>query len=266
MIEKANQSNSAVAREEKVLFKGPSGNLEGLTFGLTSTVIPPLIGVICHPHPLYQGTMNNKVVTTIAKAWQELGLPTVRFNFRGVGASEGSYGNGVGEIEDLQAVLAELQQQYPQVNFWLAGFSFGSFIALSVATQQRFPKRFPIQALLTVAPPVHHFDFLNLQIPPCPWLIIQGLLDTVVPADKVLSWVEEIKKTEKTVRSRTNANEMNGSAQGPTPTLTVNLNSNKDQCGIELVTMPTAEHFFHGQLVELKSIIQNKMQLLIQKA
>src|SRR5436189_4416294 len=94
-----------------------------------------MIGVVCHPHPLYQGTMHNKVVTTIAKAWQEMGMSTLRFNFRGVGLSEGEYGHGEGEQEDLKAVLNWILEQFPNAKICLGGFSFGAFIAAKVAAE-----------------------------------------------------------------------------------------------------------------------------------
>jgi alpha/beta superfamily hydrolase len=221
---------SVPTREEKTSFMGPEGSLEGfIRLGETN---PNIIGVICHPHPAHQGSMNNKVVTTIAKAWQELGISTVRFNFRGVGESQGISGEGPGEIEDLKAVLTQLQQRYPDAHFWLGGFSFGSLIALSVTVQNRFP----IKALLNIAPPVHYFDIKQLQeLPHCPWLIIQGSLDTIVPVNEVLLWVEGLQKKQ----------------------------SQQSQNTIELEIMPNAEHFFDGQLIELKAIIVEKMKAWI---
>src|SRR6185437_198476 len=90
-----------------------------------------IVGIICHPHPLHQGTMHNKVVTTIVRAWQKMGLATIRFNFRGVGQSEGTYGDEVGEVEDLKAVIHWLrrQQRGKELKLWLGGFSFGALIS-----------------------------------------------------------------------------------------------------------------------------------------
>lgn len=246
-------NSSAYAKEQKIYFKGPVGRLEGYLYNSKHN----LIGVICHPHPLHQGTMNNKVVTTIAKAWQELGLSTVRFNFRGVGESEGTYGHGTGEIEDLLAVLKELQEKFPNAHFWLAGFSFGSFISLSVAAKnsqngkihqndQDQQNHFPINALLTVAPPVHHFDFLKLEtLPSCPWLIIQGLLDSIVPVKDVLEWA-------KTMQEKAELIEQDNQET---------VDKQKDKW-IKLITLSNAEHFFHGQLIELKNTIVENMKLL----
>jgi len=228
--------------EKKFFIQGPDGRIEALVSGIdlidsintlstfsplikeTETKTPKIIGVVCHPHPLYQGSMHNKVVTTICKAWQGLDLATVRFNFRGVGESEGHYGDGLGERLDLEAVLHFLQTNFPQSQFWLAGFSFGSYIALQVAAE---PKSFPIQTLLTVAPPVHHFEFKTITLPNCPWVIIQGDQDSIVPYEKVFHWAS-------------------------------NLQEQKSD--LEFISMIGAEHFFHGQLIELKTIIQDSFR------
>ena len=115
--------------EERIYIAGPEGKLEANVSGLGSPLQVFNIGIICHPHPLHQGTMHNKVVTTVTRTWQKLGLATVRFNFRGVGESEGHYGEGKGEIEDLKAVIVFAQQRHPEAKIWLAGFSFGAVIS-----------------------------------------------------------------------------------------------------------------------------------------
>lgn len=248
------QSIKSISGEEKIFIKGPSGQLEALVFGmpnLKAQIIPnsehtnsddskqsvpdlsklypeiKTIGVVCHPHPLFQGTMTNKVVTTICKAWQSLGLPTVRFNFRGVGESEGSYGEGVGEQLDLEAILAFFYAIFPNVQFWLAGFSFGSYIALQVASN---PNPFMVKALLSVAPPVQHFAFDRTGLPTCPWVIIQGTEDSLVPYEKVHQWI-------------------------------IPLILEKPD--IQFITMGGAEHFFHGRLIELNTIIHDNFSRLI---
>ncbi len=250
--------------EEKSFFiKGPSGNLEVKSLGLGEKTIT---GIICHPHPLYQGTMDNKVVTTILRAWKELGIATIRFNFRGVGKSEGHYGEGKGEVEDLKAVIDWVQNSQNSQNnrsfkLWLGGFSFGAAIAATVAGQlskksQVFqePKKSEgsqeseeskgpqvtdvsqafqvssesiVSALLTVAPPVNHFEFEKINIPYCPWLMIHGEKDEVVPYDNVIFFVEQLKKKKK---------------------------------DFQFIEIKNATHFFHGQLVELKSQIINSMK------
>jgi uncharacterized protein len=138
--------------------------------------------VVCHPHPLYGGTMDNKVVTTVARALQEIGIPTVRFNFRGVGASAGAYDEGRGETADADAAASWGAQRWPGRQLVIAGFSFGAYIALRLA-QQRSADR-----LITIAPPVDLFDFSSISAPACPWLVVQGDADDVVDPKKVLAW------------------------------------------------------------------------------
>jgi alpha/beta superfamily hydrolase len=147
---------------------------------------PPAPGdryaIVCHPHPLYGGTMHNKVVSTVARTLQAAGIATCRFNFRGVGASAGVYDDGRGETEDAAAVLAYGQRRWPQRRPIIAGFSFGAYVALRLAgiTQP--------QALITVAPAVGRFDFESLPRPICPWLIVQGSADDVVDPQAVVAF------------------------------------------------------------------------------
>jgi alpha/beta superfamily hydrolase len=141
------------------------------------------VAVICHPHPLHGGSMHNKVVTMIARALRELGLATVVFNFRGVGASAGEYDDGHGETEDLVAVATWAQQARPDSALWLAGFSFGSYVAARAAA------RLPVRQMISVAPPVSRWDFAGLASPLCPWLVIQGETDEIVDPQAVYAWV-----------------------------------------------------------------------------
>ncbi len=143
--------------------------------------------VICHPHPLYGGTMQNKVVHTLAKSFAANNQTAVRFNFRGVGVSEGSYDEGNGESDDVIAVADWVTGQQQDLPVILAGFSFGSYVALQAAA------KIQPAALITVAPPVRMFDFDNLQSVSCPWLLIQGDEDEVVDIDSVINWVATMK-------------------------------------------------------------------------
>ena len=129
---------------------GPMGRLEALLEEPESATTEAF-AIVCHPHPLHQGTMNNKVVHTVARAVNLTGRPALRFNFRGVGKSAGRYDNGDGETEDLLAVVDWGKQRWPGARLWLAGFSFGSHVALR-ATQIVEPDR-----LILVAPPVTRF-------------------------------------------------------------------------------------------------------------
>ncbi len=143
---------------------------------------PAAVAVICHPHPLHGGSLNNKVVHQLAKTFTDLGAVSTRFNFRGVGDSEGEYDEGRGELQDLLAVVAWAQAHWPGLPLWLGGFSFGGFVALQGA-QQLAPQR-----LVTVAPAVNYFSGNALDLPGVPWLLIQGDADDVVPAALVTGW------------------------------------------------------------------------------
>lgn len=195
---------------EPVWIPGPAGLLQGIT------ACPPegrpmhAIGILCHPHPRHGGTMHNKVVDTLSRTLNEAGIGTLRFNFRGVESSEGEYAEGVGEADDLRAVLKWAQKQRPGHALWLAGFSFGAYVALQTA------REFPLSGLITVAPPVNFFDFGLLKPPGCPWLLVQGEADEIVPSVDVFTWAQ---------------------AQHPTP---------------QINRLPDVGHFFHGRLNQLR--------------
>lgn len=169
---------------ENFLIPGPQGGLEALLAQPDDFQQGNPIAVICHPHPLYGGTMANKVVHIIADAFNRLGVATVRFNFRGVGHSAGRYDNGNGEIDDLAAVVNWFKERYSGSPLWLAGFSFGSFVAFS-GHQQVDAER-----LLLVAPPVGRFPFDPGQCVNIPWMVIQGGKDDVVSPQDVSVWVQ----------------------------------------------------------------------------
>ena len=160
---------------------GPAGQLESLG-RCPQTDSQRTLAIICHPHPLYGGSMQNKVVHTLDKTFNKMGLLTLRFNFRGVGKSTGEYSQGIGELEDLYAIVDWYQQRLPDHRLWLSGFSFGAYIALKAA-QVLNPAR-----LITVAPPVNIFDFSSLKAPDSPWLLVQGDADEIVDAQLVQQW------------------------------------------------------------------------------
>jgi alpha/beta superfamily hydrolase len=164
-----------------VRIAGPAGAIEAL---LEDPQRAPRtgFGVICHPHPLHGGTMQNKVVHTLARALQELGLPTLRFNFRGVGESEGVYDEGRGESADALAVIHWGRARWPDTPLVLAGFSFGAMVALRIAAAAQ-PAR-----LITVAPPVTRQQLQDIAPPLCPWLIVQGEADELVDYREVQAW------------------------------------------------------------------------------
>lgn len=169
--------------ETNIMIDGPAGSIETRYYE-PSTDSAPLV-VVCHPHPLYQGTMDNKVVHTLVKAFSELGCATVRFNFRGVSDSDGEYDAGMGETEDAMAVVSWARQHLNVSSLWMSGFSFGSFVAARTASL------IPTEQLLTVAPAVTRFDFDNLDAIGCPWWVIQGLADEVVDPQSVVDWVDQ---------------------------------------------------------------------------
>jgi alpha/beta superfamily hydrolase len=128
--------------------------------------------------------MQNKVVHMTARALQESGIPTLRFNFRGVGASEGVFDDGEGETSDAIAAVDWLTDRFPGAVLILAGFSFGAFVAYRVATERK------VDRLVTIAPPLRRFDFDRFPRPSVPWLVIQGDQDELVEYERVKEWVE----------------------------------------------------------------------------
>jgi alpha/beta superfamily hydrolase len=173
---------TAFQPSERLRIDGPGGPLEALVTEADGG--ERAHAVICHPHPLYGGTMDNKVVTTLARALQECGIPTVRFNFRGVGASGGTYDEGKGETADAAAVADWAALRWPQTGLVLAGFSFGAYVATRLAALRA------VKHLITVAPPVQRFDFGAVAKPSCPWLLVQGDADELVDAQEVLAWAD----------------------------------------------------------------------------
>jgi uncharacterized protein len=167
---------------EKLFLDGPAGRLEAI---LEFPGDAPLVGVavILHPHPSHGGTMHNKVAHTLGRSFVRLGFAALRFNFRGTEASEGEYDEGNGEQQDAQAAIAWMRAKYPELPFWLAGFSFGAAISVRVATETT------VDGLISVAPAVYRFaDGLQGQ-PDCPWLIVQGDEDELVDVDEMIEWV-----------------------------------------------------------------------------
>jgi hypothetical protein len=173
-------SNSA--QFERVTIAGPVGSLEAVAEE-ASGAPRSSYAVVCHPHPLHGGTMENKVVTTLGRALRTEGVATLRFNFRGVEHSTGAFDNGQGETEDARAVADYGALRWPGRRLMLAGFSFGAFVALRLAQVE------PIELLITVAPPIDRFDFSALQAPRAPWVVVQGDADDVVDPERVIAWV-----------------------------------------------------------------------------
>jgi alpha/beta superfamily hydrolase len=166
---------------------GPAGSLESLVEVPAGVAAPAAFAVICHPHPLHRGTMHNKVVHTLARACLELGIPTIRFNYRGVGASVGGYAEGIGETADALAVVGAGRERWPDAELVLAGFSFGGVVALRAAGAVA------ARRLVTVAPAVDRVPLDVLPTLPRAWLLVQGMDDEVVPQPHVQAWAEALR-------------------------------------------------------------------------
>jgi alpha/beta superfamily hydrolase len=151
--------------------KGPAGRLEAMLW-TTPAPEPAMAAVLCHPHPLYGGTMHNKVVFQAAKTLHEHGFPVLRFNFRGAGLSEGAHDRGVGEVGDVRAALDYLAREFPGRPILLAGFSFGAYVGLRVGCEDS-----RVAALVGLGIPVNDSDLSYLLTCAKPKLFLQGALD-----------------------------------------------------------------------------------------
>ena len=205
--------------ESKFLIQGPVGDIELIAApqDVSRDNLKNATVIICHPHPLFGGTMSNKVVTTLARVFRDIGLRSVRFNFRGVGKTAGTHDEGRGELDDLLAIVEWIKQQFPDGKIWLAGFSFGAYVATKGAMQVS-----PEQ-LVTIAPQVSRFKQDDLAQVTCPWVLVQGEQDEVVSAEEVFAWVEALPHKPDVIR------------------------------------LPTAGHFFHGQLLELRRLLEERL-------
>ena len=196
--------------EHLFLFPGAVGPLE-MVLTVPEQVDKRCVAILGHPHSLQGGTMNNKVVTTLVRAFKELNIPSIRFNFRGVGQSTGSYDEGIGESEDMRLLVSQWLQELPDAQVFFAGFSFGSYVAYRAAAQCQQAR------LITIAPPVHHFDYTEFYPQPTSWVVLQGDDDEVVPFAGVREFTEQASPA------------------------------------IPLLRFAETGHFFHGKLIELKA-------------
>jgi hypothetical protein len=210
-------------RAEAVEIAGPAGTLQALVEDPAPGVAPSAFIVVCHPHPLHGGSMTNKVVTTLARSAQALGAPSIRFNFRGVGSSTGSFDEGRGETEDALAAVAYGRQRWPAAALWLAGFSFGGVVALRAGTTRGVGQ---VAKMVTIAPALgRNFGSVrDVSVPGCPWLIVQGDADEVIDGDLVIDWASQL---------------------DPPP---------------QLVVLPGVGHFFHGHLGPLQDAVTPFLQ------
>lgn len=203
------------------LLDGVAGHIEVATTSVQIASANKVI-IICHPHPLQGGSMQNKVVTTLVRVFTAIEFNTVRFNFRGVGASTGEHAAGMGEAKDLLTVIAWVKTTLPQAALYLAGFSFGAYVAYRVATTSDCKHQ--LQHLLLVAPPVQYPAWQTLPEPLIPWTVVQGGNDEVVEPQMVFAWL------------------------------------NDKQHAARLISLPTSGHFFHGKLMELKTKLMTAFQ------
>ncbi len=181
---------------ERVFLPGPAGGLEAL-LEFDETAIPAAAAIICHPHPLYGGTMHNRVIYRAAKAALQAGLPALRFNFRGVDKSEGEFADGPGERADARAALEYLSGRFPGIPIVMMGFSFGAWVGLTVGAADG-----RVQALVGLGLPTGSTDWACLRSAAKPFLIVQGTGDifgprveiealfSTLPEPKRLHWIE----------------------------------------------------------------------------
>lgn len=172
----------------EVIINGPEGRLEGRYHHSSIKKAP--VALVMHPHPLHGGTMNNKVAYNIYHAFARNGFSVLRFNFRGVGRSQGKYDQGIGELSDAASALDWLQLQNPDASaYWIGSFSFGSWIGM-----QLLMRRPEIEGFIAVSPPVNNYDFNFLSPCPSDGLILQGDKDDIVSETQVTYFADKLSK------------------------------------------------------------------------
>jgi alpha/beta superfamily hydrolase len=170
----------------EVMFAGPDGRLEGRYHHAKKPNAPVVL--LLHPHPLHGGTMNNRVVHALYQRFQAMGFSVLRFNFRGVGRSQGRYDGGVGEISDAASALDFLQAVNPNAqSLWVAGYSFGAYVGM-----QLLMRRPEMGGFVSIAAPASHYDFGFLAPCPCNGLMLHGADDELVPEGAVRKLVEKL--------------------------------------------------------------------------
>jgi len=208
---------------QSVQFQGPAGVLEGLQDEPVAGAFKG-IAVIAHPHPLFGGTMQNKVVQTLAKAFVQNGWRAIRFNFRGVGASAGVYDEGRGELDDMLSVIAQSQAQAPgseSMGLALAGFSFGAYVTSHAAAQLASTER--LEKLVLVGTAASRFQVAPVQAAlHDKTLVVHGEVDDTVPLASVMDWARPQ--------------------------------------SLPVTVIPGVEHFFHGQLPLLRSLVSRHLR------
>jgi uncharacterized protein len=201
----------------EVIFTGPEGRLEGRYQPASRPRAP--VAILLHPHPQGGGTMNNPIVMAMYNTFVRRGFATLRFNFRGVGRSQGVFDNGVGELSDAASALDWMQQFNPEASTtWVGGFSFGAWIGM-----QLLMRRPEVRGFLSIAPPANMYDFTFLAPCPSSGLIVDGAADEVVTGASVQKLVDKLK----TQRHIT----------------------------IDHATIPGANHFFEHEMPDLMKVV-----------
>lgn len=172
-------------RPEVLSIDGPVGRLEGL-LELPGHTEPRAAAVICHPHPLHGGTLQNKVAHTLSRAFVAQNFASLRFNFRGVGKSAGKFDDGDGERADVLAAVDFMRERFPALPVWLSGFSFGAAMAVRAADEVN------AAGLVSVAPAAFRLTDNEPVQPVCPWLIVHGENDELVNIDDTIEWVNSM--------------------------------------------------------------------------
>ncbi len=206
--------------ETPLLLDGPSGALEALYLDRADA---RGLALICHPHPLFAGSMHNKVVATLQRAARDAGYATLRFNFRGVGQSVGEHAHGEGEIDDAETAARWLLAQHPGLPLTLLGFSFGSCVAACLGGRLE-AQGVEVERLFMLAPPVERFSVEGRLPQRCPLTVIQPEDDEVVTPAAVYAWSATLQRAH------------------------------------ELLKVAECGHFFHGKLTELKALVLPRLQ------
>lgn len=212
------------SRVEKICFNGESGNIDCVIEWPLGKIIG--LALVLHPHPLYGGSRDNKIVTTVARECINRGMVSVRPNFRGVGMSDGIFDNAIGETEDMIVLLSQIHSSYPELMelpIMLAGFSFGSAVAAQVYSSLLYDNnRYLYKSLILIGSAVHRFEFKKVSLPENS-LIIHGEDDEVVPFNELLEWIRPK--------------------------------------SLPIVMVPSCTHFFHGKLLILRRLISDYLSI-----
>jgi len=208
---------------KEILFTGPDGRLVG-KYKKGQSLNPP-VALLLHPHPLYGGTMSNPIVTALYNIFDALGFSTFRFNFRGVGKSEGKFDNGLGELADAAAALDWVQRQNPNTNqCWVSGFSFGAVICM-----QLLMRRPEITRFVSVSPQPNLYDFNFLAPCPASGLIVHGKKDEMAP-------LEDVQRLAQKLQAQKNIT-------------------------VQYEEISGANHFYDNEIPKLRKVIENYIEI-----